>query len=198
MYQIIGVWVFLLCCLFAISGHSLEFEGTNNAAISGERRDTIQYARVFWRDTPGKITEKEKCPLRCEEKLQDVFSSLGYDDLPNNVKVAPITNSNSTNTDTGYPDHDPKIWCSENTYLASLYLCLQQHCTPTIAQVGWADAGKECEGGIPTEAVIRQDMQLEVIEVGDIEAPEGAKVDWAWARLWGGLTHNQVGRYQPI
>ena len=178
-----------------ISGHSLEFEGSNHAAISGKHRNTIQDSRVFRRETPGEILEKEKCPFRCEEKLRDVFASLGYDNIPTDVKVAPITNS--TNTDIGYPDHNPKVWCTESTYLASLYLCLQQHCTPAIAQTGWADAGKECEGGIPTEAVIRQNMQLEVVEIGDIETPEGTAVDWIWTKLWGGLTHNQVGRYYP-
>ncbi|KAF8455544.1 ferric reductase like transmembrane component-domain-containing protein [Terfezia claveryi] len=147
----------------------------------------MQHAKVFRRETPGEIMEKEKCPLRCEEKLRDVFASLGYDDIPTNVKVA----STSSTKDTGYPDHNPEIWCSESTYLASLYLCLQQHCTPPIAQTGWADAGKACEGGIPTEYVIRQDMQLKVVEIGDIETPEGTIVDWIWTRLWGGLTHNQ-------
>jgi len=179
-----------------ISSYSLGFEGTNYAGFSGERRSTLQGARVFQRETPGEIMEKERCPLRCEEKLRGIFTSLGYDGVPKDVKVPVPKSTDANTTETGYLDHNPRVWCSDSTYLASLYLCLQQHCTPTIAQMGWAAAGKACEGGIPTEAVIRQNMQLKVIEVGDIEAPEGAAVDWTWTKLWGGLTHNQVGRYR--
>ncbi|KAF8461713.1 ferric reductase like transmembrane component-domain-containing protein [Kalaharituber pfeilii] len=132
--------------------------------------------------------EKAKCPSMCQENLQKVFNSMDYDDIPKDVKVDPIAPSSSPHD--GIVGDESTFWCRDRTYLASMYLCLQQHCTSDNAKEGWEELREQCDGGLPTESEIKQDMQLQVVQIRDIEVSTGKDVQWSWMQLWAGLTHN--------
>lgn len=175
------VWIFLLfwLSLFRLPAYCLTFQWSNHATSSREiwKMDRIGIVR---RQLGGETVEKPGCLDRCEEKLREVITS-GYSDILEGAEVNP------TPTSIG-----PDIWCSNKTYLGSLYVCLQQHCTQDNSVTGWGDAGKECKNGIPTPEEIKQDMQLKVIEITDIDVSAGMKVEWEWTTMLLGLTRNEV------
>lgn len=177
------VWIFLLfwLSLFGLPACCLTFQWSNHAALSEEIRNLARI-KILRRQLGGEAVEKLKCPDRCEEKVREVFAG-GYIDVPESAKVDPTTSPNSI---------VPDFWCYDKTYLGSLYVCLQQHCTQENSGRGWEDAGKGCKNKIPTPEEIKQDMQLKVIEIPDIELAAGTKVEWKWTTMLLGLTHNEV------
>lgn len=192
MGQIVKFGIFLLlCCFFIIPSQSFSFQWTKHIGASRQTWALSHIApELLRRESSGEAAEKEKCPSRCEDKLRDAFTTdLEYHDVPQtgNGSFSTLQASNSTS------QKDPHYWCYDKRYLASLYVCLQQHCTPTLAKKGLVDAGKKCVGGIPSEAVITENMDVQIVEIPNIEAPEGTKVVWLWTRMWMALTHNKVG-----
>ena len=137
---------------------------------------------IVRRQLGGEAVEKLECPDRCEEKLREVITS-GSSDIPESPSVDPTASPTSIG---------PDFWCNDKTYLGSLYVCLQQHCTQDNSVRGWGDAGKECKSGIPTPEEIKQDMQLKIIEVPDIEVSAGMEVGWGWTTMLLGLTRDEV------
>ena len=185
------IFSLLLFCLYVIPVHSLNFRWSRNFVTV--RASWEAEAELHRRQVGSELTEKSKCPLRCEEKLHEVFRSLGYDEILEDVNAGSTPGTLNISPDPDILGKDPNFWCTDKTYLASLYLCLQQHCTEDVSVNGWEDIGKACGGSISSEAEVKEEMQLEaVIEISSIDASKGREAPWIWTKLWVGLTHNQV------